>query len=312
LKKLLEIVRRNIAVNRAVRTLLRKGSGFLYNYQHRWPVSGKFTFQFEGLSVMYRAQADDPIVSALYYKWPYHEIKDLKVFKKLAENSKTIFDIGANTGLYSIVSSLSNPKAEIFAFEPYQANVERLRSNLELNKAANVNIIPAALGDEEKEITLSVPSDKSVSDTSSAVPGFSVSTYGGHKKWTTISVPQTTIDRFAALKGLENIDLVKIDVEGYEIPVLKGGLESIRRCRPIILCEILGENIKQSFFSEFSTTHNYYRYLVLNEGLVKDEAELPGNIAGLNFLFLPFQLKQSFNPYSNRLFDSLANRAEDA
>jgi len=58
-------------------------------------------------------------------------------------------------------------------------------------------------------------------------------------------VPVTTIDRFAADEGLQRLDFIKIDTQGWEMRILKGGAETITRYRPVMVVELVDEQLLQ-------------------------------------------------------------------
>src|SRR5690349_11430049 len=111
----------------------------------RWPVSGVTTLKFGDLPFKMYSRGDDHIVNSFYYKRNYQEHKDLDFFLHLVKRATVVLDIGANTGLYSILSARTNPAAAVYSFEPYPVNVTRLRKNTALNETGN-EIIPKALG----------------------------------------------------------------------------------------------------------------------------------------------------------------------
>lgn len=144
----------------------------------------------------------------------------------------TFLDIGANEGLYSIFASRKvGESGEVWAFEPSPREFRRLHANLALNECANVEEFDLALGDREGEAQL-------------AVAGF------GHEGQNTLSsfvydieilermpVAVHRLDEIASRKGLERLDVVKIDVEGSEVRVLKGASAALTDFRPVVIVE---------------------------------------------------------------------------
>jgi FkbM family methyltransferase len=161
---------------------------------------------------------------------------DLDFFNCCTENGSIALDIGANIGLVSIPLGrrLRAAHGRLISFEPVPTNAERLTANIKLNDLdETVTVISCALGSRECEMEISRESDGSA-DTGNAMlnpggltaPGMVV---------TTIRVRRLD-DVLAELK-LDRFDFAKIDVEGAELDVLRGGLESIKRFRPILYGE---------------------------------------------------------------------------
>ena len=162
------------------------------------------------------------------------EQKERKISTILAEKSSVILDIGSNIGIYSILYSKVNPSSVIYAFEPYTINAEQLRKNVALNKLTNIEVIEKAVGDTSKLISFYIPSDESTTTVTSANEAFT-------QEWhstKSIQVPQVTIDDFIVENSLKEIDLIKLDVEYYELQAIKGALKTLERYKPVIICEV--------------------------------------------------------------------------
>ncbi len=179
-------------------------------------------------------------------------------------HGSVILDIGANIGLLSCAYAqrLSFLDARIYAFEAVERNFEKLRHNLELNHFQTVTPLRLALGDQEGELTFHLPdsefSGNAVGDNVLSTQDFSTAVKeSSHVE----RVPMTTLDRWARSQNIERCDFIKIDVEGAELNVLRGGRDLIQRTRPIIQCEFnrywlaqqgLGIEDYLSFFSSMN------------------------------------------------------------
>lgn len=133
---------------------------------------------------------------------------------------KTVFDVGANKGQYSeTIISLSND-IKIYAFEPGSV-IEDFKRNVHKNK--NVTIIPMALSSYQGVIEFHQSLIHDYSTLNSIYDMSSIGyKQGEHLK---INVPCTTIDIFCKEHGINHIDFLKIDVEGHELDVIRGGEE---------------------------------------------------------------------------------------
>lgn len=136
-------------------------------------------------------------------------------------------DIGANIGLTA--SALACNVGEVHSFEPSPPTFLYLLQTLSANRATNVKARQVAVGKEPGE--LSFFDDANSASASHLVIG---DTLG---RETNIKVPVTTIDAYARDEGLERIDFIKIDIEGFEIDALHGGERTIREARPLTFVE---------------------------------------------------------------------------
>jgi FkbM family methyltransferase len=302
LKQIVKNIRRNTGINRVVRNRLQNLHANVQKLVSYWPPVGVVDLKFDNIEFQAFSNADDHIINDLFYNRSYHETKDLRCFSQLAKHSSCIFDIGANTGIYSILSSLINPAASIYSFEPFSSNVERLKKNISLNKTNNIKIVTTALGDKEDIINFTVPEGDNISDTSSAIDGFSEHTYGGSLKWKTIQVPQTSLDKFVSENYLTGIDLIKIDVEGYEMMVFKGGINTFQNFNPVIQCEIFVNEERKNFFNNFIKESGYTVYTIIGEGILRLDDGLIMDAQILNFLFSKKRLDSIYTPFS-RVFE---------
>lgn len=142
-----------------------------------------------------------------------------------------MIDAGANIGLISL--PLSFYFQRIIAFEPIPETYKYLEKNIIHNNITNIDAYNSALGDRLGNIGMKFQG----SDTRERDSGHSVVTeniYNLDKPIIPdVTVPITTLDSFAFPK----VDIIKIDVEGYEPFVLKGAIKTIERCKPKLLIE---------------------------------------------------------------------------
>jgi len=138
--------------------------------------------------------------------------------------SKDVFyDVGANVGLYTCF--VGQRSRQSVAFEPHPVNRDRLEENLELNDISDVNVREEALSDFSGTAQLAIGG--------SDVAGEGAHTLSTGSDTNTISV--STI-RGDDLGNIPEPDVMKIDVEGAELSVLRGMRETLDECR-IIYCE---------------------------------------------------------------------------
>jgi len=145
----------------------------------------------------------------------------------------TCLDVGGHVGYLTILMArLVGPGGRVVAFEPVPETFQVLRENVRLNALENVRLECTAVGEREGMISLFCDADQELSWTPS-VSAHSVP--GNHQK--KLSVPMVSLDRYVEKKVLRS-SLIKIDVEGAELDVLRGAQGLLLEHRPVVLVEI--------------------------------------------------------------------------
>ena len=145
-----------------------------------------------------------------------------------------IFDIGANVGFYSLHWALRlAPGGSIHAFEPVPSTFSWLRRNTVLNKLDGViRANDFGLADEAKRVSMFLPRF-------TGSGGASMKNLHPEEATVEVEVRFDTLDEYFSANKLRRLDLLKADVEGSEILVLRGGLRTIEEHRPLIFLELL-------------------------------------------------------------------------
>lgn len=157
------------------------------------------------------------------------------------------FDIGANVGEFS--TFMASRATTVHAFEPNGDLVGRLRAHVARNDLRNVSLHAIALGEDDHRAELGSgfpgnPGSRSLMWTMPGAAGEPVQVRRG--------------DTYFADADLPRLDIVKIDVEGYEKPVVRGLSARLRADRPIILMELIGDGPRGGFESEADMRRNLY------------------------------------------------------
>ncbi|MCP9476014.1 MAG: FkbM family methyltransferase [Nitrospira sp.] len=162
--------------------------------------------------------------SCFFYGELPHEQGTEKLLRRVLKEGGTFVDVGANIGYFTkFASKLVGARGRVFAFEPMPAALRLLRMNTA--PLPNVTIFPVALSDTKGMATFYVRKKgdmSSLSYDSGATP---------------VPVTVSTLDE--SLADQARIDLIKIDVEGSELEVLRGGRLILQRHRPIVYFEFL-------------------------------------------------------------------------
>ena len=142
----------------------------------------------------------------------------------------TVLDIGAHAGLYTLIASkLVADTGRVVCFEPSPRERGRLLRHVKLNGCGNVTVEPVALGETDGDATLYVVQGSET--------GCNSLRRGDVGDVQPVRVPLRRLDDYVARGEIGRVDVVKMDVEGGELAVLRGA-EFFRAARPVLLCEI--------------------------------------------------------------------------
>lgn len=170
-----------------------------------------------------------PYIKSMYFGWYDSEVIDF--MKNVLKPGDIFIDIGANIGYISAnAAALVGKTGEVHSFEPGLPYYQRLEKFSRLNQDYKIIVNQCALGEEEKESYFLLSKENIGANI--IVPN---NEYEG-----TVTIPVRRFDTYAREKHLENIKLIKIDVECFEFSVLKGFQNYFNTTsnRPKIICEI--------------------------------------------------------------------------
>jgi len=195
---------------------LRIAKVLLGNLEGPGTVIDRFGFTYEVPDLR------EPIAFHLLINGVYEpEVQDL-LFRALPAGGVFI-DVGANIGTFTIPAAKHvGPSGKVVAIEASPNVFSVLQKNVALNNMSNVQLVCAAAGANNDEARF-YPAPSDHFGMGSRAPQFNA---------TPISVPCVTPDSLVRKFGLPSVDLVKIDVEGFELDVLKGAIELLGRERP--------------------------------------------------------------------------------
>ncbi|HEY9601561.1 MAG TPA: FkbM family methyltransferase [Allocoleopsis sp.] len=149
----------------------------------------------------------------------------------------TVLDIGANIGMVTLwLSTLVGKSGKVHAFEPNPKLQKMLEETLNHNQVSNVCLHPVALGAEQGSLELRIPRVNA--------GAASLIRNGDLIDCDVVEVPVRTLSEIVEEEGIKSIRLIKIDVEGFEAEVLKGGQDVLGTIRPEAILFELNERLE--------------------------------------------------------------------
>ena len=196
-----------------------------------------------------------------------------RVFEKYVNEDSIVIEAGCHIGSHTI--KLGKLCKSLYAFEPLPTSNELLTKNVEANNLSNVIISNCGLSYNFDEVKYNwIPGDNPGGSGLSNNPT-------GKPQWLRetqeeVNVQLTTIDAM----NLSGLDFMKIDVEGYEVNVIRGAMETIKRFRPIIAMEVWADHTGRV---DMDYTKSLFQNLIDIDYTVQ-------HIMGPDFLFIPLKI----------------------
>lgn len=204
------------------------------------------------------------------YKW--EEYQHNLAFEYINSNS-VVVEIGAHIGTLTMV--FSKLAKTVYAFEPTKESFDVLNHNISLNECKNVISKQVGIGDKIESTKIGWVGDNNSGAT--ILKGGMVtdevldSAEGGSTNSIETKIDLINLD----VLTLDRLDYLKIDVEGYEEKVIKGGLNTIRKFKPIIIMECMDDYSEQEPMSKANLENKYkslldlgYTYTILGKGWI--------------------------------------------
>lgn len=193
----------------------------------------------------------------------------LQLWTKLSEMSEVIFDVGANTGMYSLLSKSVNPNAQVFGFEPVKRTYDKFKTNCEMN-TYDVKCEWMAVSDYTGELTLyDIPEANNYSATLNKK--FSDTRHATHIDTRfEVKVPTTTLQDYIEKHKLPKVDLMKVDVEMHEPEALRGMGKYLQQYTPTLLIEIFTDELGKQV-QEIIKDCNYVYFSIDEDGTASQQ-----------------------------------------
>jgi len=159
-----------------------------------------------------------------------YEQKKQQILTEEVELGSVFYDVGANVGIYSLLSSLLVGCGKVYALEPVPRNLAYLRRHLKLNHARNVEILPLAVSDKIGQAQFEIE------------PSGLMGHLAGEGS---LAVATATLDSLVENGRIAPPDFIKMDIEGTELLALRGARFIFRRYRPVLFLAAHGQEIER-------------------------------------------------------------------
>lgn len=193
-------------------------------------------------------------------------------------NDFTYFDIGSNVGLRSVYALSENRPTVLFDPNPEVSKI--CRQMLELNGFKQYKLEQSGVSDTEGQLKFYISS-------SAYMSSFDKSHAAKDKIVAEIEIPVTTMNLYIKANPQYRPKILKIDVEGFEINVLKGAVNLLEQYHPAILIEILDTGDNRKEIIDFMKTFGYEAYYLWNKNTgMLEKAESNNPKQNHNYLFI--------------------------
>ena len=178
----------------------------------------------------------DPGISKELLSSGSHEDLATKVLRQEVKGGMAVVDIGSNLGYYALIeASAVGEKGQVYALEPVPRNFTILSKNIEVNGYKNIKAYCKALSDRKgiSQITLT---DATNWGCMLDIKTAAISEYMKQKMHRltkkTIKVDTVSLDEFLDMEGVRQPNFIRMDIEGYEVKVIKGMSNTLRDAPP--------------------------------------------------------------------------------
>jgi polyisoprenyl-phosphate glycosyltransferase len=214
-----------------------------------------------------------------------YEPQELAVLSGLASNSRVIFDVGANIGWYAIqLARTAGADTRVFCFEPVPSTHAKLVRNVGLNELeSRIRIFDFGLSDKigNHEFFLPERSGSAAASARNLHPDELVAQF---------SVRLDVMDDLVAREQIARVDLIKCDVEGAELHVLRGAKQVIERDRPVIFLEMLRKWARHFDYHPndiiLLLRQSGYRCWAVGDGSIREIDAVTEDTPETNYVFL--------------------------
>jgi FkbM family methyltransferase len=174
-----------------------------------------------------------------YMEWVIYfdlNVENREDLYPLIREGATVFDVGSNIGETALhFAKISGQNGRVIGFEPVPETYRKCALNLSLNNFSNLKVENIAISDKREVLYF----DPATYNNSGGIFMKKGATD------TTMSVDAMTLDEYCLINGIEKLDFIKVDVEGFELNVLKGAAIVLEKLRPVLYVEINNHNLSR-------------------------------------------------------------------
>lgn len=186
---------------------------------------------------MHGRRGRDAVARTLWFSgWRGFEPPMPDLFAALAKDARWVLDVGSFSGFYTLVSVTASPTARVLAFDPFPEAQQLFEDNMALNRIhERVRLLKTAAADKPGSAPLYIPP----TTTGLVEMASSLGSWHRPQHEQVLHVAVTTLDEAVARNDAGPVDLIKLDVESMEAPVLRGAATILRQHRPVVFLEVL-------------------------------------------------------------------------
>jgi len=223
--------------------------------------------------IKYELELNEMIDNTIFYEGKF-EPQTTKALQSLCKPNMVVLDVGANIGCHTLrMARIVGPTGKVVAFEPTTWAFEKLKRNCDLNHLNNVVLEKLALSDERSLKDVRMYNRWPVQPTI-GMAGKLHPIHRGYGEMETVEF--LTLDEYVMSKRYGHVDLIKVDVDGYEAKFIRGAKKVMKTLRPILVMELCPYTLRE---------------------VGDDIADLLKSILGLEYdIFYEYDLEDSADP----------------
>lgn len=167
----------------------------------------------------------------------YYSREIVALLDRIIERNMTVIDVGANIGEIALVAAKrAGPAGRVIAFEPIKALADKLQSHIDRNGLTQADVVRAGLSDRQGTALIYASWQGEQSNDEHHGLGSLYTAHSENQALQTIEL--TTLDDWLRTRPELCVDIIKIDVEGSELPCLKGARRTLEDFGPMLIIEI--------------------------------------------------------------------------
>jgi FkbM family methyltransferase len=195
-------------------------------WRTHWRLRSEKPFTVDYMNGVKLRLAHSSASSGVYLNRGFSDHVVAEMFLSVIRPGMLVFDVGAHIGEYTVLFGKAvGRQGSVHAFEPDHRVMPFLHENVRINRLNNVVVSGLALSDAHGMESFTLQTDA----TASSLTKFAMSE---GSRTLAVEVPTTTVDAYVDAAGIHALHVLKIDAEGAELAILKGGARTLQRLRP--------------------------------------------------------------------------------